>query len=270
MSDIFRSSSHVHTHYCDGKNSPEEMVLRAIELGFVSLGFSGHGNSPLDPVCMTKENELLYRQEVKRLQEVYADRLEILLGVEHEGASEYPDFPYEFMIESVHYMPKDGKVYSVDYDLAHTLEAAEAYGGIYEYCRAYFEACEAAYKSSPAQIAGHLDLVTKFNEQTPLIDESDSRYLDPAMAALECAVKKDMIFEVNTGAIARGYRKTPYPRPVFLKRIKELGGRIMLNSDCHDASFLNCAYEDARQLMLSCGFDTAVILRKHGFEEVKL
>lgn len=270
MSDILRACSHNHTVFCDGKSTPEEMVQKAIALGFVSLGFSGHGNSVYDPVCMSKDNELRYREEILRLKAVYEDRLEILLGVEHEGIADYPDYPYEFMIESVHSILKDGVQYYIDYDFDHMMLAVEAYGDPYAYCQAYFAACEKAYRSTPAQIAGHLDLVTKFNEQHPLIDENDPRYLEPAMAALECGVKKGLVFEVNTGAISRGYRTTPYPAPVFLKRIRELGGRIMLNSDCHNAEFLNCHYEQARALMQACGFDSAVILRKHGFEEVAI
>ena len=37
---------HTHTTYCDGKNTAEEMVQKAIELGFKSLGFSGHAPMP--------------------------------------------------------------------------------------------------------------------------------------------------------------------------------------------------------------------------------
>ncbi|MBQ9968105.1 MAG: histidinol-phosphatase HisJ family protein [Oscillospiraceae bacterium] len=270
MSDIFRSSAHIHTSFCDGKNTPEEMVLRAIELGFVSLGFSGHGNSVYDPVCMSKENELLYRQEVLRLQDVYADRLEIILGIEHEAIAPYPDFPYAFMIESVHSILKDGKQYYIDYDFDHMVEAAEGCGDVYKYCEKYFQTCEKAYRDTPAQIAGHFDLVTKFNERHPVIDETDPRYLEPAMAALEAGVKKGLVFEINTGAIARGYRTTPYPAPVFLKRLKELGARVMVNSDCHDAAYLACSYEEARQYLLACGFDSVVRLRRHGLEEIQL
>ena len=36
------SDIHVHTTYCDGKNSAEETVLAALEKNFVSIGFSGH------------------------------------------------------------------------------------------------------------------------------------------------------------------------------------------------------------------------------------
>ena len=33
---------HIHTTYADGKDLPEEIVLKAIEKGFDSIGFSEH------------------------------------------------------------------------------------------------------------------------------------------------------------------------------------------------------------------------------------
>ena len=36
------SNYHTHTCFCDGKNTPEEMVLEAIRLGCPEIGFSGH------------------------------------------------------------------------------------------------------------------------------------------------------------------------------------------------------------------------------------
>ena len=33
---------HTHSTFCDGKNTPREMIEAAIALGFNSLGFSGH------------------------------------------------------------------------------------------------------------------------------------------------------------------------------------------------------------------------------------
>ncbi|MBP3634550.1 MAG: histidinol-phosphatase HisJ family protein [Oscillospiraceae bacterium] len=271
MSDIYRSSAHNHTVFCDGKSTAEEMVLKALELGFVSLGFSGHGYSPYDPTGMPRKDEIAYREEVKRLQQVYGDRLEILLGVEHDSLMPYDTFAYDFMIESVHNLYKNRYVYSVDWDQPHLEEAIHVHGGdVYDYCKVYFEACAETYLASPAQIAGHLDLVCKFNEKTPLFDELDPRYLDPAFQALDCALEKNMVIEVNTGAMARGYKSIPYPAPAILKRVKEKGGQVMVNSDCHDANNLIFGYDTARELLLSCGFTSAVILRKHGFEEVGL
>ena len=33
---------HTHTTFCDGKSTPEEIVLEAIRLGMDTIGFSGH------------------------------------------------------------------------------------------------------------------------------------------------------------------------------------------------------------------------------------
>ena len=55
----------------------------------------------------------------------------------------------------------------------------------------------------------------------------------------------ERIFEVNTGAIARGYRTTPYPAPFLLKEWKAIGGEIVISSDCHDKAFLNYRFNEA-------------------------
>ena len=37
---------HQHSTFCDGKDTPEEVVLSAIEQGFDSIGFSSHSYMP--------------------------------------------------------------------------------------------------------------------------------------------------------------------------------------------------------------------------------
>ena len=39
---IEKQNLHTHSSYCDGKDTPEELVLYAINSGFSSIGFSGH------------------------------------------------------------------------------------------------------------------------------------------------------------------------------------------------------------------------------------
>ena len=41
-----KTNYHTHTNFCDGKNTPEEIVLAAIEAGFDELGFSAHAAHP--------------------------------------------------------------------------------------------------------------------------------------------------------------------------------------------------------------------------------
>ena len=59
------SDIHTHTTYCDGKSTPEEMVKKAIEKGFESIGISGHGYMDFDvSYCMTLEDTKKYVNEI--------------------------------------------------------------------------------------------------------------------------------------------------------------------------------------------------------------
>ena len=269
---MFRSCVHTHTHFCDGKDAPEAMVQAAIDRNFVSLGFSGHGAADYDIAAMTPERELAYRQEVRRLQQVYGDRLEILLGLEHDAYAPYADFPYDYQIESVHHIWVGDTHCFVDWDREKMDWAIQTcFGGDYfAYSKYYFAVCAAAYEKSPAQIAGHLDLLTKFNEGYCQFDEQDPRYLDPAKEALACAVERGMVVELNTGAISRGYRTLPYPSAALLRHLKDIGGKVIVTSDCHNKDYLTCYYTEAAQLLRSCGFTSTLRLRKTGFEELPL
>ena len=84
-----------------------------------------------------------------------------------------------------------------------------------------------------ADIIGHFDLVTKFNELGGYLDLSDPRYVRAWKAAVDALLSYDRPFEINTGAISRGYRTTPYPGAAVVDYIRSRGGRLILNSDSH-------------------------------------
>lgn len=67
MTEALRSCVHTHTTFCDGASTPEETVQAALGLGFVSLGFSGHGAAAYDDAAMTPAAEVQYRREILRL-----------------------------------------------------------------------------------------------------------------------------------------------------------------------------------------------------------
>ena len=89
-----------------------------------------------------------------------------------------------------------------------------------------------------ADIIGHFDLISKFNEGGRFFDENNERYKKCAYNAIEKLVKYNVPFEINTGAILRGYRKTPYPNADFIRKIESLGGKFILSSDAHSAENL--------------------------------
>jgi histidinol-phosphatase (PHP family) len=105
-----------------------------------------------------------------------------------------------------------------------------------------------------ADIIGHFDLITKFNEKSPRFDESEPRYRKAAIDAVDSLLTYCRPFEVNTGAISRGYRTTPYPSRGLLEYINARGGCVILSSDSHRADTLNFVFKDALDIVRSVGF----------------
>lgn len=253
------SNVHSHTTFVDGRDTPETMVRAALALGFNTLGFSEHGHADYDACSMSLAQEPEYRAEVRRLRKAYAGQIDILLGYEHDWFSPANVDGYDYYIESVHYLPSEDGFWSVDWTRPKLEDAvARYYGGDpYAMCRDYFRAVCESIEGTRAAILGHIELVMKFNEKRDLFDDADPRYLGPALECAELAARSGRLIEINTGAIARGYRTQPYPGPAMLRRIRECGGRVILTSDCHNSDYLDCGFAGAAALARVCGFDTA-------------
>ena len=256
---ITRSNIHSHTTFVDGRDTAEEMVRAALALGFHTLGFSEHGHADYDDCSMSLAQEPKYRAEIRRLKAKYADELYILLGYEHDWLSPADVSEYDYWIESVHYVSSNGALFCVDNTRRMLTDASrDLYGGdMYALCRDYFRTVCQSIEGTNADILGHIELVMKFNEARDLFDDADPRYLGPALECAELAAHSGRLVEVNTGAIARGYRTQPYPGATMLRRIAECGGRIIFTSDCHNSDYLNCAFGEAAQLARVCGFKSA-------------
>ena len=248
---------HSHTTYCDGQNTAEEMVLAAIERGFDIFGFSGHSYLTFDDSwCMSKENTRKYYEEIQLLKAKYKDQITILCGIEQDYLSDTSTDEYDYIIGSVHVIPKNGEYISVDYTAENLIENINKHynGDALSLAEDYFEMIGNVHKKTKCHIVGHFDLLTKFNEKTPIFDTSHPRYIEAAEGALSKLIEANVIFEVNTGAISRGYRTSPYPSKELLIKIKEAGGKVILSSDTHSVKTVDAGYEDAIALLKDCGF----------------
>ena len=269
------SNLHTHTHYCDGKYSPEEMVHAAIREGFVSLGFSGHSFTPCDATyCMLPETTPLYKEEILRLKEQYKDQIEIYLGTERDyytDPAEYTD-DYDYILGSVHYVFKGRNCLAID----HAAEVQEtAIRDLYDgnglaLVRDYYELMAKLPARVKPDVIGHFDVITKFNEGNRYFDEDSPAYKAMTLEAMDAILQDCNLFEMNTGAIARKKRSTPYIAPFLLRHLKERGGEIVINSDCHDWHYLTCAFDQAVELAKAAGFTHAKILKNGGFADVTL
>ncbi|MBO5556674.1 MAG: histidinol-phosphatase [Oscillospiraceae bacterium] len=234
------SNYHSHTIWCDGKDRPEDMVLEAIRLGCPELGFSGHSYVDFDDCCMTREGTEGYIREIHALREKYQDRIRIRLGIEQDFYSSMPTAPYEYVIGSVHYLYREGKYLSVDESRESQVAAVQEYygGDWYAFAEDYFQTMARVHEKTGCQIVGHFDLLTKFNEGDRLFDTGHPRYRQAALEALDRLCWAPVAFEINTGAMARGYRITPYPAPFLLEELQTRKVPLILSSDCHDKRYL--------------------------------
>ncbi|MBR0399298.1 MAG: histidinol-phosphatase HisJ family protein [Mogibacterium sp.] len=285
---------HMHTTYCDGKNTAEEMVLAAIDKGLDTVGISGHSFTPHDTsYCMSREGSESYNRELRELADKYAGRIRVLTGIERDYYADISIEAYDYVIGSLHYLFYDGCWTDVDDNPQKLMDFADRHfdGDMMCLAELYYKTLENIVSRTDCDIIGHFDLITKFNEiyriteegkiadlrdQTGdtacpglkrLFDISDPRYtaswkkaVDRIFAetagranrleALGLFTAGDKpVFEINTGAISRGYRTVPYPAQDQIDYIKSKGGILILNSDSHSIDSVCCGFDEFSKLL---------------------
>ena len=258
---------HTHSTFCDGNNTLAEIADAAYKSGLDSLGLSCHSYVPFDVgCCILPEKEEDFKAEVRRLDEQYAPLgLDIFLGIEQDTCSEKLGRPegYDYVIGSIHNLRLGDEYVTVDskksfYDNLCNYFAGDAVAMSLE----YYRVLGSLYELTGCDIVGHIDIVTKFNEGGCLFDERDARYERAAGDAIEKLARLGLIFEINTGAVSRGYRSEPYPSKRLLSMIREAGGRVTYSGDSHDTVFLTYGFDSAKRLAAECGFDSFMKLRR--------
>ncbi len=267
---ILLGDVHIHSRFSDGANTAEEMVQAALAKGFKVLGFAEHSETG-DPDYMDPQKEAAYRKELALLKEKYRGKIDLLCGIEQDYYSLRPAEGFDYIIGSVHTIKHDGKIIDVDYSLERTKrDLLENYSDVYDYAEDYFTHVANLPQRTPMDIIGHFDLLTKWQEKEVLFDESHPRYRDAAEEALKKLIPLGIPFEVNCGAISRGYRTAPYPAKPLLRSIYERGGEIIITGDCHNAAALGLGFDRALALAKECGFERVVTLTGKGKEYIKI
>ena len=256
---MLKANFHTHTTFCDGSDSPEAVAKYAFTGGMSHLGFSGHMDADIHMDWPS------YVKEIRRLKDLYVGRMDIFLGVELDtlydpgsicGEDGLPEA--EYIIGSTHFLDVPSAVpMSVD-SSPEQMEALcreffeEDY---YRLSKAYYDLESQVYARTGCTFVGHFDLPTKYNEWVLLYDTAAPAYRDAAFAAMEKLSAAGKIFEINSGAISRGWRTSPYPEPALLRHLRDIGGRICISSDAHDVNAIDCAFDRCEALARECGFE---------------
>lgn len=263
-------SVHTHSTLCDGKNTIPEMADAAYAAGVRYFGASGHShtNIPWDLGNVLTADYGPYFAQVLAAREKYEGRMEVLLGLELDCCSACCPEGLDYVIASVHNLfdEERGRYYALDWD-AEKLQICrdEMFGGSMERLVARYFAQVAAAAQKRPDILGHVDLITKLNGNGEFFDETAPWYQSCALEALEQADPDATLVEINTGAVARGWRRTPYPALFLLRRWRERGGNVIITSDAHSCGHIVFGYAAAAELAAAAGYRESVLLTRRGW-----
>ncbi len=269
------SNLHTHCTFCDGKNTMEEMIQAAIRAGLQSIGFSSHYQTGYDFDDVQMHDTEGYFQCLERMKRKYEGQIAVYKGLELEShvlgeGRPVIDSGCDFTIGSVHYLANKGQHCTIDYTYEDWIDALKSFGSAKNVIEYYFEDYLSFANEMPFDIVGHIDIYSKLNERHHIFDESSKEYRDFVLGYIDKIAKTGKIFEVNTGAMAKGYRKAPYPAPFILKRLLELKVPIILSSDSHSVSTLCYAFEETEKMLRDMGFREQMRLTDRGFVSVPL
>ncbi len=249
---MIKADFHMHTTYSDGTSSPEEMILKGISLGLEEIDISDHSYTFFDTsYCMQEDRIKSYNEELESLKKKYAGKIKVVKGIEQDYYSTAPAKGYDCVIGSVHYIFTEGYYIPIDESPELLRGAADQFfgGNMLWICKMYYANVSDVVRKTGADIIGHFDLISKFNDGGKLFDPEDPRYKALWKAAADKLLETGVPFEINTGAVSRGYKAAPYPSSEQIEYIRERGGRFVLSSDAHSPEGIAFGFDKYEELV---------------------
>lgn len=264
---MIKSDSHVHTSFSTDSETPmEELLKKAISLGFSSICFTDHMDYNF-PSTEGKIEFLLdtesYFAEANRLAALYPQirlRTGIELGLKEDVTDKClslsKKYNFDFIIGSTHLVDNNDPYYD-DYWQGQTEKDA---------IRKYYEATlDNIESNADFDVYGHVDYIIRYTPYMKKLRENHAfdetyalnniqAFLDIIEEILKQLINRGAGIELNTGGLKYGLRH-PNPHEKILKLYKELGGEIItVGSDAHETKYLGYEFDKIPGILKSCGF----------------
>ncbi|WP_020616029.1 histidinol-phosphatase [Paenibacillus daejeonensis] len=257
----------LHTHHLrcgHAEGAIEDYILAAIEAGLQVIGISDHSpyfasaeDQPHPYIAMGKSHFQSYIDEVLALKAQYADRIEVLLGVESDFFPEHLDiyrqsyaaYPFDYIIGSVH-QTKGVSIFNRNrwkgLDEAAKIEHKEH----------YYELIRQSARSGLFQILGHIDAMKGYYPAFSAIPAASA--IDATLATIaECGVA----IEINTSGGTKDVGGW-YPSDEILERAFHYGVQVTFGSDAHNPCRIGEDWELVRARLREIGYREWVFYRQ--------
>lgn len=261
---MIQADMHMHTWFStDSEACPRDMADEAVRKGLKTICFTDHFDK--DDLEWGEEGIFdvdAYFVEMQKLQEEYAGKLNIRIGIELGLRTYLKDYyeeltkkyPFDFVIGSVHNVPykkdAEGKILYTDpaaEKLFTDRTDKEAYRLMME------TTLENVRTSDCFQTLGHLDYVVRYGKSREK-EYSYTDYADIIDEILKLLIEKEKGLEVNSAGLKYGL-PFAHPHPDVLKRYRELGGEIItIGADAHKPEHIAYDFAKAEEILKSRGF----------------
>ena len=215
------------------------MILAAIDAGLSEIGISDHSYTSFDQdYCLLPDKYNEYIDTLSELKDKYKDRINVAIGIEYDYYSDDIPDGIEYVIGSVHCLKigEDYLILDMSEDLFKSICTNYFGGDYYSLCECYYETISDLYVRTRADIVGHFDIVTKYNEGNALFDENNERYRIAWQSAMLKILPDIKCFEINYGAVNKGLRSVPYLSSEMQAFLVANGGYTIKNSDSHSTA----------------------------------
>lgn len=268
-------SYHTHTNFSgfDGKNTAEEMINRAEEIGFKEIGISNH--LIYHPNLQEKDN--MFFNDISEIEKVATATVEnIRKAAEKSKIKVYAGFEVDFFpsvkwrkdferiqknidadyfIGSTH-MLRDKEEKHI-YNMYHYYYKSERHFKdeiLKEYLANYWQTVTEAVKSGYFAFIAHLDVYRIFRIFDHLHFGKEIDGLIDAFGEYKTP------FELNTS----GWTKygTQHPEDSFLLRLKDKNVPIVISDDAHSTSMLAQHFDRAENLLQSLNYTNRWKMKK--------
>jgi histidinol-phosphatase (PHP family) len=249
------TDGHVHTYLCHhAAGTMEEYVQAALARGLRKLVFLEHleaGINYFEPTWLTEEDFEVYLAEGRRLQEKYANRLEIGLGVEVGFNPRRKDELVTFLQQhqwdrvgiSYHFLEVNGRHYNMVSRRKENIEALTGMG-VEKVVRAYFEGLLEALDTFSGDVLCHLDAVLRHCTEVSFTDEHRQLIVE----ILGKLRRNGMALEVNTSGFP--LRQEQFPALAFLRQAVQQGIPLVAGSDAHRPQEVGRHFERLPELLI--------------------
>ena len=257
-----KTDTHTHTEYCRHGTGDyaEEMILRAIELGYDSYSITEHAPMPREFLEESPTSKLYdlsdfnmaisdlehYLKNMHALKEKYKSDIQIKVGFEIDFIEEYTDYNKDFLNEygkliddsiiSIHFLEGVGGLRSIDYSPEDFQDGLlNHYGSFDNIEKAYYDLLKSLLESDlglykPKRI-GHITIYRKFEKYDFNLEEIKPATIPEDI--IKSILENNISLDYNLSGYSKSYLKDSYPPENMVRGLLDRGLILVPGSDAH-------------------------------------